>query len=343
MDMERNNIKLLNKKWVQWFVGFCDAEGNFRRRFFSSAVGINKTKNRMDPHFVTGFCDAESTFVLSIYENNKLKTGWVIKPVFSITLHYKDLDLLIKIKSFFGEVGSISTNKNGNYPRATYYIGSVKDFNEVIIPHFSNYPLISKKRADYELLKQAVELINLKENKKKESLIKFVNIRASMNNGLSPILKENFIKVVPVERPHVETVYNLNPNWLAGFFDGEACFYVNITKSKTKVGYAVNLTFTLDQHSRDKSLIEYIIKYLNCGNLITIPGAPYIRFSVSKFSHIIDVIIPFLNKYSLMGSKKLDFNDFNLIANLMKQKSHLTTKGLSQIQKIKAGMNKGRM
>ena len=136
----------------------------------------------------------------------------MIRPVFSIVLHYRDLDLLVKLKYFFGEVGSISTNKNGNSPRASYYVGSVKDFNEVIIPHFANYPLISKKRADYELIKQAIELINLKENKKKESLIKFVNIRASMNNGLSPLLKENFIKAVPVERPHVETVNNINPN-----------------------------------------------------------------------------------------------------------------------------------
>ena len=88
----------------------------------------------------------------------------------------------------------------------------MKDFNEVIIPHFSNYPLVSQKRADYEILKQAIELINLNKNKKKESLIKFVNIRASMNNGLSPLLKENFIEVVPIERPRVETVNNINPN-----------------------------------------------------------------------------------------------------------------------------------
>ena len=98
-----NNNKNFHKKWIEWFKVFTPAEGNCFscRRLFSHTVNKNNIKIEIDPYFVTGFCDAESTFVLSIQENNRLKTGWVIRPVFSIVLHYRDLDLLVKLKSFF--------------------------------------------------------------------------------------------------------------------------------------------------------------------------------------------------------------------------------------------------
>ena len=35
--------------------------------------------------------------------------------------------------------------------RIQYRVTSLKDLINVIIPHFDKYPLISKKRADYEL------------------------------------------------------------------------------------------------------------------------------------------------------------------------------------------------
>jgi hypothetical protein len=38
---------------------------------------------------------------------------------------------------------------------------------------------------------------------------------------------------------------NIDPHWFAGFSSGEACFYVKIFKSNTKIGEAVLLTFQL--------------------------------------------------------------------------------------------------
>jgi hypothetical protein len=39
----------------------------------------------------------------------------------------------------------------------------------------------------------------------------------------------------------------------------------------------------------------------------------------------------------------LDYEDFCKVAELMKNKAHLTQEGLNQILKIKDGMNKGRV
>jgi hypothetical protein len=44
----------------------------------------------------------------------------------------------------------------------------------------------------------------------------------------------------------------------------------------------------------------------------------------------------------LIGVKALDFKDFCIVADMMKDKKHLMKKGLDLIQKIRNGMNRGR-
>ncbi len=56
---------------------------------------------------MTGFTDAEGSFIAVIVENSKLKSGWEVRLVFSISVHKYDEALLYSIKEFFG-VGRIS-------------------------------------------------------------------------------------------------------------------------------------------------------------------------------------------------------------------------------------------
>jgi hypothetical protein len=50
----------------------------------------------------------------------------------------------------------------------------------------------------------------------------------------------------------------------------------------------------------------------------------------------------FFEKYSILGVKVKDFEDFKTIAFLMQSKAHLNQSGLNQILKIKASMNTNR-
>ena len=63
---------------------------------------------------------------------------------------------------------------------------------------------------------------------------------------------------------------------------------------------------------------------------------------VGKFSDIIEKIIPFFQNYNILGEKAKDFNDWCIVADMIKNKLHLTEDGLEQIRKIKDQMNKGR-
>lgn len=82
-------------------------------------------------------------------------------------VHEKDASLLYYIKALKG-VGSISVRKSNG--EIIYTVGSVKDLMEVIITHFSKYPLITKISCDFLLFKSALELINHKKHQTIEGL-----------------------------------------------------------------------------------------------------------------------------------------------------------------------------
>jgi len=222
---------------------------------------MNNCHKPLSPNFVTGLVDAEGSFIISIYINRKLKTGWRVIPIFQIGLHNKDRAFLEQIKSSLG-VGQIyKQGKDMNQLR----VFSMNELGQ-IIDHFENYPLITQKWADYELFKQAVEMINRKEHLTEEGLKKIVAIKASMNNGLSSGFKSAFPSIIPVPRPVVEGQEIKDPHWLAGFTTGEGCFNINITKSSTnKAGFQVQLKFQITQHIRDAELLKSLVSYLSCG------------------------------------------------------------------------------
>ena len=91
---------------------------------------------------------------------------------------------------------------------------------------------MTKKRADYELFKSIVDLMCNKEHLSPDGLQKIVNLRASMNNGLSDMLKAAFPETKPVPRLDIEFQGIPNPNWVSGFVEGEGCFLIRAASLK---------------------------------------------------------------------------------------------------------------
>ena len=262
---------------------------------------------------------------------------------FEIGLSNRDKALTEKIKNFFG-VGLINKDRS---KAIKFSIKSLTDL-AVIINHFDKYPLITKKRADYELWKQVYQLMQLREHLTIEGIHKIVVIKASINRGLSEELKLAFPNQVPAanSRPISDLLskFTIDPHWLAGFSSGESCFMITIKASNTcSLGFQVYLTFQLTQHAINEQLIKNFILYFECGQLKFNKTRPNIvDYQVTKLKDITEKIIPFFKKYKIVGVKALDFADWCNAAELMKNKKHLTKEGLEQIKKIKAGMNTGR-
>ncbi len=297
----------------------------------------NNTNLIIDPNFLTGFTDAEGSFVLSITKSDNVKSGWVIKPRFSISLHKKDRFVLEAIKNYLG-VGEIYTQGTDSIQ---YRVFSIKDL-QLVIDHFDKYPLISQKFGDYSLFKQAYLLLINKEHLTPEGLLKIIAIRASINNGLSESLKEAFPGIIPVMRPERNNISIYNPQWLAGFTSGEGSFGVKVRKAKENSKAFIELIFQINQHVRDKQLMACIAEYLECGKIYK-HSLNAVVYRVSKTSNLNEKVIPFFIKYPVLGIKALDFKDFCSLAELISNKAHYTEEGLEKIISIKANMNTRRI
>jgi hypothetical protein len=152
-------------------------------------------------------------------------------------------------------------------------------------------------------------LISNKAHLTLEGLKHIVNIKASMNLGLSEILKSEFIGYMPVKRPIIIANSIPHPSWVSGFVSGEGNFDVRISPSSTKVGHRVQMRFRIFQHERDLRLMELILKLFGTGNIYKYNGKYAVSLTIIKTSDIINIIIPFFKEYPLVGVKLLDYQD----------------------------------
>ena len=306
-----------------------------------SANNISQKKDVMgliNPWFMTGFTDAEGTFSISIQHNENYDTNWRVKPVFAIGLHSKDIDILENIK-YFWKVGNI--HKHGRYS-LQYRVESIKDL-QVIIDHFDRYPLVTCKRVDYDIFKQAFILIKERKHLKDLGLLKIVGLKSILNLGLTTKLKQEFPTWKDIEVNKPEYIFKDIPNsqWMAGFSSGDSSFNIKISKSLTsKLSTRVQLRFSIDLHIREKELINSCVKFFN----LTEDKYVYLKsnsvsLQITNLKDISNVIIPFFSKYPIKGKKSLDFKEFEKVVTMVNNKQHLTQEGLDQILTIKSNMN----
>lgn len=143
------------------------------------------------PYWITGFSDGESTFSIRICKDMTRKSGWGIKPIFSIELHRRDLHLLERIQKFF-KVGKITFRTRNN--NVIYSVQSIKDINDIIIPHFLSYPLLTEKEIDFNIFCRIMDLINEKKHLNVDGIVKIINLRASMNKKFIENLIKDFLR-----------------------------------------------------------------------------------------------------------------------------------------------------
>ena len=155
-------------------------------------VSLSKNYNtlakcNLDPWFLTGFSDAEGSFIISIYRDEKSKFKWRVSAYFSIHIHVKDVLLLEQIHKTFG----VGTLRKNNENTVLFRVSDIKEL-QTIIDHFKNYPLVSAKYSDFLLFEQCFNIIKKKEHLTSDGFKRILDLRASLNKGLSPELKEAF-------------------------------------------------------------------------------------------------------------------------------------------------------
>lgn len=302
---------------------------------------LERGEYNLDPNWVTGFIDAEGCFSVIIEISKDLKRR--VRISFEINLHEKDKDILYKIQSFFG-VGAIYIRSNKKI--SLYRVTNIMYIKNVIIPHFINYPLITKKGIDFLLWSKVVDIILNKQHLSDEGFFKILSYYASINKGVSKKVLNHYPDILAVDKPSINLPENLNPQWVSGFVAGDGGFSIYV---RPAVDYAlkekVYCRFHIAQHIKDLDLMYLFINFFNCGKIsirsnILTPRCDYI---VQDTKSLLGKIIKHFELYPLKNLKQKDFVCFKEALLLIKDKKHLTKQGLYIIKSLNLEMNANRL
>jgi hypothetical protein len=143
--------------------------------------------------------------------------------------------------------------------------------------------------------------------------------------------------------------------WIIGYVDGEGCFSINFVKQPDrkessrvrrgyKTGYQIAHEFAVVQGEKSISSLKKLKKFFQVGGVYINRRRDnhkedLFRYSVSKREDLINVIIPFFQKYKLQTSKKYDFSFFVKCMKIIAKGKHLTKEGAIKIALISEKMN----
>jgi hypothetical protein len=134
----------------------------------------------------------------------------------------------------------------------------------------------------------------------------------------------------------------LDPDWIAGFVDGEGCFSVSVHHNKfmhRHKGWQIQAAFHVYQHSDHRDLLESFRSYFGCGYVRPKgPNSDVLTYSVSALRELEGVVVPFFEAHRLLV-KDRDFRLFSSIVRAMKRKEHLNDKGFERIVRMAYQMN----
>jgi hypothetical protein len=132
----------------------------------------------------------------------------------------------------------------------------------------------------------------------------------------------------------------LNPNYIVGFVDGEGCFCISLNNNGDRLP-EVRLIFEIELREDDEIILRRIQETLACGNIYRLDCArykkwrPHVKYKVSNFRDIDQKIIPFFRQHPLQAKKYLEFEKFCHAAELIRNKYHLTAKGVERIRYLR--------
>ena len=128
--------------------------------------------------YISGFVDGEGCFCVSFNFREKLKTKIEVRPSFALSQNKRSLEALKKIRGYFG-CGNIRFSKNDQ--NFKFEVRNISDLRAKIIPHFKSFPLVTAKRADFEIFSKICELVAQTKHRNQDHLRSIIKLAYKMN------------------------------------------------------------------------------------------------------------------------------------------------------------------
>lgn len=162
------------------------------------------------------------------------------------------------------------------------------------------YSLVSTKKINYTLFKEAFNLVKLNAHTYDKGLLKLLVLKSNMNLGLNSKLKHAFpdYDKYPFIKPKYVFTGIPDPYWLAGFVSGDGSFNIKISSGSTRIANRAQLRFAIALNIREKNLILSLYNYFkridkHLDSILNINKIPYVyykenslSFQVTNFSYI---------------------------------------------------------
>ena len=184
--------------------------------------------------WLVGFTDGDGNFSIT-HQAGK----WGL--AFKLTQSRYNLRVLYYIKKELG-VGSVT--KDGT--KGQLLIRDIKSIEQVILPIFDKYPLLTTKHFDYLRFKKAFYVIkdtNFTTHQKSDKLFSLKDSRVPQGY-ISPIW--NTVSL-PLPLKNDDTLHSImSKAWLVGFVEAEGSFYLT-NKQSSRIVHGFGLTQKLDK------------------------------------------------------------------------------------------------
>lgn len=281
-----------------------------RGAFNSSSKG--KTENS-DHQWLVGLVDGDGSF--SFHKSN---TKWTLYLKIGQSVY--NLRLLYHVKSILG-VGNVSINKND----AEYRVWKLDHILQYVIPIFERYPLLTSKYYNYNLFKQAANIIVDKTLSTAEKDAQLIELKHQMmpEDYISPAWSIIDYKVLNL----TEAEAVISKNWIIGFTESEGSFSL-VVKERGRMVHAFEVT-----RKRDLIVCQ-TLGYIFRANVIT--KETYNTVVTTKTSSIFHLVQYFHR--TIKGIKSLEYRIW--ARSFMKQKS--SYEYLNRVREVLRKLNSAR-
>jgi hypothetical protein len=319
---------------------------------------MNQTHKNMEnkqlllsPGYISGLTQADGSFFCSLILSKKHRYGIQFRPKFTITADLESKYVVNNIQSFFN-CGKITVN-NKNYT-AEFEVVKLEELQKIIIPHFNNHPVFCAKLHAFNLFTEIVNALYHKEKRTLEGRKELLKLSLSMNfttnrkierintlkallsiDSLDTVIKENKNK----NKNKIKKVKGISSpitnEFISGFIDGDGSFFISFQKDgKIKTG------FNLTNDFESKPLLVNIRKKFNMIGTINKGTKNELVFTVNGLNQINNILIPFMDKYSIFTEKASHYDKFKIVSLLLKNDKPLTLESKLNIVELAYEMNK---
>lgn len=144
----------------------------------------------------------------------------------------------------------------------------------------------------------------------------------------------------------------INIGWIIGFADGEGCFSISFVRQPDRegrkgyrAGYQVAHRFVVTQGKRSLQCLYDIRDFFGvgevyCNKRFDNHKEDMYMYYVQRRKELLNVIIPFFQRYPMRSAKQEDFLKFAHCVALINEGAHLSAEGMVGIARIVQTMNR---